>query len=717
MSRLFLLTMVIIALPFLFAPAVQAQIAGSVSGTIRELGTKEPLAGANIQIEGTLLGTSSDVDGRFALYRIPPGHYILKISYIGYKTLRHPLVVQASAHSSVQVELEPSFIELNQIVVTSSRLPEDLSAAAASVAVLGQETIRRRNNLSIDAALVNLAGVSLVGENINIRGGSGYNRLGGHRQLVLLDGVPIMTSDLGQVNWNIVPITEVDHIEVLKGAASSIYGSGAISGVVNILTKLPERRASVSFRQTAGLYADPAVPEWKWTDKQLHYQRTDLGYSQSFGPVGLRLALSHHSSTGDRQNGEFNRWFLTGKTRWTLPDYSSLTAFASFSSDDRELFLQWREQNQALQVPPTDVGNRYRLNGYLTYLIYDKLFSPSLSLRLRLSYNQQLVGVPFNITEAFTPALGLGGEAQFNWRPHPQHSLSFGMDYRHDRVESEFYGSRRADGISPYVQNVWHLTDRLHLNTGLRLDTYTLVGDSVEFQFSPKIGLSIQPLDGTILHTSFGRGFRAATVVERFISAGSKDFRALPNPDLMPERSTLLDIGMRQSIGQSIYCELTGFYSYYKHLIEPTLASDLTAQFKNYPAATILGIETLLRWRVWKDRLIIEASATWMDPREKESGQTLLYRPEWIGFFSPRFSWNGFFAETDFRYMSRIERVAVYPLDERVPMRVWDVRLGYNWKKYRFQVLIQNALNYHYTVSERVLGEIKSYALAVSGEI
>lgn len=700
----------------LLASLSSADITGTINGVVRQQDTSEPLAGANIQIEGTYLGASSRGDGRFSIPRVPPGHYSLKITYIGYKPRRIPVTVQTD-RLELQIELEPSFVQMSQIVVTGSRLPEDLSAAAASIAVMTQNDIQRRNSMSIDQALVNLPGVSLVGDYVNIRGGSGYNRLGGHRQLVLLDGVPIMTSDLGEVNWNIVPITEVAHIEVLKGAASSIYGSGAISGVVNILTKLPERQPVFSFRQTAGFYDEPAVPEWRWTEELLTYNRTDLSYSQSFGPVGVRLALSRHASEGDRQNGVFERWYVTAKTRWNLPDHSTLTAFGSFSSDDRQLFLQWREQNQALLVPPTEVGDRYRLDGYLTYLIYEKLFSPTFSLRARMSFNQQLVGVPFNITGAFAPALGLGGEMQCNWRPHPQHHLSFGVDYRHDRVESEYYGQRRANGISPYVQNVWHLSDRLHFDSGLRLDTYTLVGDSVEFQVSPKIGLSVQPIDGTIVHASFGRGFRAATVVERFISAGSKDFRALPNPDLIPERSTLIDIGVRQAVGEILSAEITGFYSYYKHLIEPTLASDLTAQFKNTPAARILGIENLLRWRIWKDRLIIEASATWMNPREQGSKQILLYRPEWIGFFSPRFSWNGYFAEADFRYMSRLERVAVYPLDERIAMRVWDFRLGYNWKNYRLQLLVQNALNYHYTVSERVLGEIRSFALAFSGEL
>jgi outer membrane receptor protein involved in Fe transport len=249
----------------------------------------------------------------------------------------------------------------------------------------------------------------------------------------------------------------------------------------------------------------------------------------------------------------------------------------------------------------------------------------------------------------------------------------------------------------------------------LRLDTYTLVGDSIEAQLSPKIGLSCQPYFGTILHASIGRGFRAATVVERFISAGSKDFRALPNPDLEPERSVLIDVGLRQTIGENAYLGLTLFQSTYKNLIEPTLASDLTAQYLNYPKARIQGIEAEFRWSLW-DRLKLNGSATWMDPVQLENNQPLLYRPRFIGFVSPSLQVGPVWLEADYRYQGKIRNVAVYPLDEQVPTKVWDTRIIYPWKNFSFQFTVRNALNYNYTVSERVLGEIRNYSFSISSD-
>ncbi len=701
-----------------FFSTLQGAESGQIAGKIFDSTTNQPLPGANIQIAGSVLGAMSDNRGNFVILKVAEGRHKLRATYIGYEPGLLDVTVAGGESLEVLLRLKPTVIPMHQVVVTGSRQPETLASAAASISVMDRMAMRRRNVLGAVEALQLVPGVTMVGDYINIRGGSGYNRLGGSRMLVLLDEVPILTSDLGEANWNIVPVTEIERMEVLKGAASSLYGSGALSGVVNMITKLPSQEFSLSVRQASGVFDEPSVPEWKWTDKMRYFNRTDLSASRSFGPVGLRLAMSRHQSTGDRENGRFERWYFTGKGVWQLPNNASLTLFSTYSHEEREIFLQWLEQNRALNVPSTDRGDRYSLSGYVGYLVYQQVFSPQMSGKFRLSFNQQLVGVPFNITSAFTPAIGASGEGQLSWHPTPEHSVSMGLDYKFDTVESEYYGHRNANGISPYIQEIWKVSNLVYLNAGLRWDTYQLVGDSLEYQVSPKIGFSYQPYYGTILHGSFGRGFRAATVVERFITAGSKDFKALPNPNLEPERSVLLDIGLRQSIDERAYVEVTYFFNRYKNLIEPTLlASQLAAQFVNYPAAYIQGIETEFRTRFWKERINLQATATWMDPRDTGSREPLLYRPRFIGSFSPFIQLGHFTAGADYRYIGRIERVAVYPLDERVPAKIWDLRVGYRLQNWDLQFVVRNAVNYNYTVSERVLGEIRNFMLAISGEI
>ena len=693
---------------------VHAKVNGTLEGQVVDAQTNEPLPGANVFIQDTFMGSSTDYLGRYSI-TVPPGEYQLKAGYIGYKAETRPVRVGVGT-VTVDFALQQTALMGEQVVVTGSRQPENLASAAGSITILGKDEIARRNNFRVDESLMAVSGVAIIGENVNIRGGSGYNRLGGSRTLVMLDGVPILTSDLGAANWNIIPVTEIEHIEVSKGASSSLYGSGALSGVINIQTKQASSGHSFAFNQTSGIYDEPSVPQWKWTDELLYYNKTDLSYSNSIGKVGLRLAVSRHESTGDRENGHFERWYFTGKLNTPLSKNSNLTLFSTYSTEDRGLFLQWLEQDKALQVPSVDRGNSVGLNGYVGYVIFNKLFNPTLSMRARVSYNQQLVGIPFDISGVFTPAIGLGGELLFNWKPHQHHSISLGMDYKYDTVEYTYYGNQKANAFSPYIQEIWNISNVVQLNAGLRWDNYILVGDSVETQLSPKVGFSYQPFFGTILHGSVGRAFRAATVVERFLAAGTTDFEWKANPGLKPERSTLMDIGLRQNIGEHAYAEIAYFHNTYTNLIEPTLFSDLTAQFINYPQARIRGVEGEFRWRLWRDRLRLNASATWMEHQELESGEPLLYRPNLIAFVAPSFWAGPLGLEMDFRYMSRLDKVAVYPLDERVPTKVFDLRVMLEWSTFRLQFLVRNLLNYNYTVSERVLGEIRNFAVSVSGD-
>ncbi|MBN2356695.1 TonB-dependent receptor, partial [candidate division KSB1 bacterium] len=164
--------------------------------------TRKSLAGANVQIEGTVLGTTTDVQGYFLLSNLSPDAYRLRASYIGYKSDTVTVIVKPAQVKKITFLLNSSVIELNQVVITGSRQPENLASAASSINVVDRTAIQRRNLLRLDEALQYVPGVTLVGENINIRGGSGYNRLGGNRMLVLLDEVPILTSDLGEANWN-----------------------------------------------------------------------------------------------------------------------------------------------------------------------------------------------------------------------------------------------------------------------------------------------------------------------------------------------------------------------------------------------------------------------------------------------------------------------------------------------------------------------------------
>jgi iron complex outermembrane receptor protein len=707
------------------ANAAQQEKWGKITGRVTDAETGAPVVGANLLINRTLLGGSSDVRGRFTIRRIPAGLYDLRASCLGYRNEVVRIKVQGDSTSAIAIALQPTVIPFEQVIVTGSRQQEDLQRAANSVSVISPGEIRRRNRNRIDESLQSIAGVTLIGENVNVRGGSGYTflGLGASRVLMLIDDVPVLTSDLGRANWDILPVTEVERVEVLKGAASVLYGSGGISGVVNVITKPPAVRPTFGFRQSVGLYDDPSVSEWRWTDRTLHTSRTDLSYSDTFHRLGIRLAVSRHTSTSDRENGDFQRWYFTGKAVYTFPDASNLSLFATYSRDARGFFVQWVDQDHALK---TILKDRIDVNGFAVSLIYNKLFSPKFSTKLRLSSNSQLIGLPEELSKDFKPALGPSAEAQANWLPHKDHNVLFGVDYKREDAESKYYGVRQANAISPYVQNIWKVSGIWQLSAGVRYDRYVLVGDSAETQLSPKAGASYNIFPGSILHFSAGRGFRAPSIAERFtMTPSDANFRFEGNPNLKPERSTLIDLGLRQRIGENFSAEITVFSNKYENLIELIpLRGEFGGQLKNYPPVRIRGLEAEVRSRWWKNRLGLEAALSWMQARSladdeatglKKDGP-LPYRPKFTAFVSPSLSLGPATIELDYRYAARYAKVALFPLEERVPQEVVDARLIYRWRKFTFQLSVKNAINYNYTVVERILSEIRNFSFSIYGE-
>ena len=700
----------------------QAQSVGKIAGTVTAADTNEPLNGANVAVTKTLLGASSDENGRFIIRRMPPGVYVLKVSFLGYRTELIRVRVQSDSTSQLQIALQASAVESETVIVTGSRQQEDLQRAANSVSVVGPMEIRRRNRFRIDESLQSIAGITLVGENVNVRGGSGYALLGlgASRVLMLIDDVPVLTSDLGRANWDILPVTEVERVEVLKGASSVLYGSGGISGVINILTKRPTQSPSFSFRQSAGVYDDPSVPEWKWTNRTLYYYRTDASYSQTFYRFGLRLAVSRHESTGDRDRGDFRRWYFTGKASYRLPDDSNLALFGTYSRDARGFFFKLQDLNSPLK---SDTQDKVKLNGSAASLVYNKIFSPKFYTKVRFSFNSQLIGLPSELAKDFKPALGFSGESQWNWLPHQDHSVVFGVDYKRDEAESKHYGSHRGNAISPYFQDIWKISSIWQIHTGLRYDLFTLVGDSTEKQLSPKFGASYNFLPSSILHFSIGRGFRSPSIAERFAQFKSRGgFELNSNPDLQPERSTLFDLGVRQRLSESISAEVTVFQNQYENLIELDTKRIPTLQFLNYPRTRMRGLETEFKGRWWGNRLGLETALSWMEAKSLEDdpatglqeNQILPYRPKFTAFVSPSLTLGPASLEADYHYVSRYDKTLKFP--EEVPQKTWDVRLHYRLPPLALQLGVKNAVNYNYAPVERNIGEIRNFYFSINGE-
>jgi len=233
----------------------QASFAQNSPITVKDYKTKEALVGATI-IHGEG-GYITDIDGKFTILN-PTFPFDIVVSYIGYEDQK--INFKTLVDIPLEILLVPSQTALDLVTVTSTKYEQNITRSMVSVDILKPDLLRSVNATSSDK----VPGVQILDGQANIRGGSGYSYGAGSRVMLLIDDIPALQVDAGFPNWNDIPIENLSQIEVLKGAASSLYGSAALNGIINFrssyATSNPETRLSLA----TNIFQSPKDVEKKW---------------------------------------------------------------------------------------------------------------------------------------------------------------------------------------------------------------------------------------------------------------------------------------------------------------------------------------------------------------------------------------------------------------------------------------------------------------------
>jgi len=694
-------------------------MAGVFKGVVVDSATAQPLWGVNVFIPNTVIGTVTDEKGIFSLSPMPPGKHQVKFSLLGYQSALREVVLGEGDTLQMVVPLHAGFLRANPVVVTANKYAQEGTMVPQSIAVLTNEDFIRYHTRKLEESLGLVSGIHFNEENISIRGSSGYSVFNvGSRVLLLVDGVSVLTSDLGAINWKTLPLLDIERIEIVKGAGSALYGSSAMGGVINLITREPSRSGKFQMRLLSGFYDKPHYAIWQWTNRTLHYERADLTYSKAFGPIGMRLSFTRFRSTGYMENNEANLWNLGARFTVRFANASKLTLYVTRMANREGGFIQWLNQNKPFQVSPFNKKDKIEYQAQNVIGIYHLPLSAKLGLKCRFSYLETELGNQLTRYQpgAFEPGRGPGGEVQLDWVPHILHHLTLGTEFRYDATGSQYFGHHRGYTFSSYVQHVWKPHVHLTVTSGAREDIHVLLHESTEDRFSPKLGLNYTPCEKITFRTSVGAGFRSATVFEKYIQADYSGFNVIPNPKLRSERSWFGDFGFSYT-DPSCTFEASFFQSNYWDMIEPVIDFRGTIQFQNYVRARIRGIEWMAEMWRFKKRIGLRGTLTWLDPVDLLRKEILPYRPRWAGTAILFLNfWKTSF-QAEYRYASRIENVMIQPLDPRVPVKLVHLRFEYRTGMWTLQASLHNALNYHYAQIERRMGEIRNVSLGLTVEM
>lgn len=714
-----------------------------------------PLAGVTLVLQGAQIGTHADAGGRFLLRGLPAGPGRLLVSHVGYQPLEMAVVVGSG--TELKIALQLSAVELPGVVVSATRRAQLFAEAPVSMAVAQAPELETRNAFTLSGPLTYVAGVNQVGSQVDIRGSSGYSQGTGSRVLLLLDGFPLLSADLGDIKWDAIPTEEVERVEVIKGAGSALYGTGALGGVINAITRQPSQQPQTRFRLLTGLYSQPAYRSWRWTEDPMYLAGTEVSHSRTLGRTGLIVSGGHQRTKGYEENDEFRRYHLYAKVVREVGKSGRWTSLARWASDDHGVFLQWRDRQHPLQVPKGDEGASTLSRKFYLSSEYYCLRGPSLGYKLKGYYyrtdfdNSRAAGGLASVGQK------VGTEAQFDFTGWKHTALSAGTAATLDRVKApgDFLGERQAYNLALYAQGTRRLPPWAEVVAGMRYDWHhrdqgqrDAVGRCAlppgearptQQQLSPQLGVAVFPAAHTALRASVGRGFRAPSISEVYTQAEASGVLICPNPALRAERSWSYEVGARQVVGRFMRVDVALFWNTFDGLVEgrpdPALGEGiLAASFRNLSRARVRGLEVeeqlALPGRVrWKAAYTLLDAVEFLDQevplspycREGlESGgeAPLPYRARHLlntGLVADRGRVKG---GAEFRYLSRFERVSgLFPECRRdlVPVYLVDVFTTGRVGELDLTLRIDNLLNYHYVLTERELRSPRRFSLGLSG--
>lgn len=703
----------------LFIKSIDAQTF-SISGRVTDP-EFNPIPAVNVYILNSNFGDATDEKGFYSIKNIPPGIYELEISAIGYAKKRHKVVVENSA-VKFDFILIPEAIKTDEVIVSAGKYEQKKSELPVSTEIIYGTKLIERNFRNLEMAMRFVPGVNMTEDQISIRGSSGYSRGAGARALVTIDGLPFYTGDTGEIVWEMIPTTEIQRIEIIKGAASSLYGSSAIGGVVSAITKDISSFPRTMFNAYYGFYDKPYHKEWHWSGKLRPFNGITVSHSNSFDKFGFNLSLTRLEDLSYRRDDFSKKYIGFLKMQYSFDMKSSLTFLANSFNKRAGNFLYWKDSRNALINSDFVSSTRIETNRYLVGLIYKNLLSEKSFLSLKGSYyrnNFSDNGSPANISTSHLLRL----ETQLTSSLGERVILTSGAEVIPSKVKSNLFGE--PDAISAGLYSVADISFDfpIIISAGLRYDFGKLDSLEASGSLSPKVGINFKLYDNLIFRSSLGTGFRNPSLAEAFTSTSTSGIIVKPNPKIKPERNVTFEFGVNYSLQPIIEFDFAIFQNEYFEMIEANVdPRDGKIFFDNLLRARIQGFEAATSLNIIPGILRANAGYIFLHSKDVDEGKALKYRPKHSLTGALEFNNWHFGLGIYFRYQSRVEEIDNELIDLgivrdgnlRVPIYQTDLNLSYDLISFGIPAAIyfnvKNLFNYNYVELVGNLKPIRNYS-------
>lgn len=607
-----LIALVAIATMVLGSASPTAAQTAALSGRVVDASTGKGIADATILVEGGGSSRSvvADREGRWRAAGLQPGAYRVSVTRIGYTSGAASASLSGAAQP-VTIALTPAALPLEALVVTASRRLQRLADAPVTTELISRRDIEIARVPDLSTLLTQRLGIQLegghpAGEGVMLQG------LGSERVLILMDGQPLVGRLSGTLDISRLPTSMVERIEVVKGSQSSLYGSDAMGGVVNIIT-----RNAGAERWNLGLDATTG------SQGRMDLSGTLGGSVGNFDYlIDAGRRMTDVAPGMDSQQGALaERWDGLLKLGWEPSDELRIEA-AGLLLDERQRWqggqiFQFADNDQrGARIGAQWSSGIHRLSPTLHWTEFEHLSRRATVPRPSSNGGESELQRLYEAELLYNLGSGDAG-------------LDLGVEAKREEI-----GSDRVTGVDRSLHTLEPFAQATLPLGALRIVPGARMSWSEEWgaHFTPRLATLYRPVPEVALRASLGRGYRAPSFKElymEFLNIGPGfSYTVRGNPLLQPESSTNLTLGAEWSPGP-LYLRGQVFETRFDDFIETTLAGDSSGTtvytYGNVSEGRTRGVE--VEGGLTHRSLRLEAGYSWLSTRADDTGAPLLGRP------------------------------------------------------------------------------------------
>lgn len=606
----------------------------NITGHVVDATTGEHLSFYNISISGTTIGTMTDASGHYSLLNLKPGKYTIVASSIGYKTEQQTVSVQNGKTYEVNFNVQPDAFMLDQVVVTGSKSEQKRRNSPVLVSVLNYKLFNLVNACSLADGLNFQPGVRVENDCQNC----GFtqvriNGLDGHYSQILMNSRPVFSALTGVYGLEQIPANMIDRVEVMRGGGSALFGSSAIGGTINIITKEPTVNYAEAAHQLMSMGFTGAL------DNNTTFNASVVGQNNR---IGLTVYGQNRLRDGYDHNDDGFTEVATLKSQ-TM----GLRAFMR-PGDNTRLTMEYhgtheyRRGGDQLDVPPHQAWIaeevEHNING--GEMSFDwwnsartghlNAFTALQNTRRKSYYGSEQDPDAYGRTHDLVVTAGTQYTHNFNRLLFMPAELIGGLEYNYNFLNDVTVGyghdlKQTVNIYSGYLQNEWR-DDRWGFLVGARIDKHSMISHPI---VSPRANVRFNPSDRVNLRLSYSTGFRSPQTYDEDLHiaiVGGERVITILAPGLKQESSQSVsasaDFYMRLGrVQTNVMIEgfYTGLYDVFalRKLEQTDAEGNAVLERYNGGGATVAGVNIEAK-AVFSPRWQLQAGVTWQRSRYKQ---------------------------------------------------------------------------------------------------